>query len=128
MNIESPKPYKLEFEERAEYLYAYISGESDSLDISRRYWREIADECRRIKCGKVLIVEDLKEVVSTMDAFQISSEIPNMGFFGVRIAFVDRYIEHSSINEFGEIVATNRGLHGKVFNNLDQAEKWLLSD
>ena len=127
MNSADAKLYKLEFEERAEYLYAYVSGETDSLDISREYWREIAEECRRIKCGKVLIVEDIKEVVSTMDEFQIASEIPSMGFFGIRVAFVDLYIEHSAINEFGEIVATNRGLHGKVFNDLAEAEKWLLS-
>jgi len=59
--------------------------------------------------------------------YQIASEIPQMGFLGIRIAFVDQYIEQQSLNEFGEIVATNRGIHGKIFSDFDEAEKWLLS-
>lgn len=74
-------------------FYAYVSGDKDSLEISRQYWREIADECRRIKCGKLLIVEDIKEIVSMTEMYQIASEIPSLGFSGVRMAFVDQYIE-----------------------------------
>ena len=122
------KAYKLEFEYRPDYLYAYVSGEKDSLEISRSFWREIADECRRINNSKLLIVEDIKEAVSTMDMYQIASEIPLLGLNGIRIAFVDRYIEQQSINEFGEIVATNRGIYGKIFNDVEEAEKWLLAD
>lgn len=51
-----------------------------------------------------------------------------MGFAGVRVAFVDRYVEHLKGNEFGELVATSRGLYGKVFDTMEKAEKWLLSD
>ncbi len=127
MNSEESKPYKLEFDQKAEYLYARVSGDKDSLAISTQYWREIADECRRVKCSKLLIVEDIKETPSMMDVYQISSEIPNMGFYGVRIAFVDQYIEQQPSNEFGGIVASNRGIHVKVFNTVEKAEKWLLS-
>lgn len=62
------------------------------------------------------------------EMYQLASEIPQLGFFGVRIAFVDRYIEQQDLNEFGEFVAVNRGLHGKIFNDVKEAEKWLLSD
>lgn len=127
MNIEVPKPYNIEFEERADYLYAYVSADKDSLGISRQYWREIAEECRRTNYNKVLIVEDIKEIVSTTEMFQIASEIPNMGFSGTKIAFVDCYIEQRDLNEFGEIVATNRGIHEKIFNTVEEAEKWLLA-
>jgi hypothetical protein len=125
--FDTAKDYKLEFERRPGYLYAYVSGEHDSLDISRRFWREIADECKRVKADKLLIVEDIEEVVSTMEMYQIASEIPQLGFTGVRIAFVDRYIEQQPANEFGEIVATNRGVFGKIFNDVREAEAWLLS-
>ena len=119
-------PYKIEFEHQAEYLYVHVSGERDSLEISRRYWREIADECKKNKCGKLLIVEDIKEVVSLTEMYQIASEIPDLGLTGIRIAFVDRYIEQKTLNEFGEIVATNRGIYGKIFDNIAEAEQWLL--
>ena len=127
MIIENSKQYNLVFDQRAEYLHAYVSGDTDSLDISQQYWREIADECRRLKCSKLLIVEDINDVFSMMEMYQIASEIPNMGFLGVRIAFVDQYLEQQTVNEFGEIVATNRGVHGKVFNDIAEAEKWLLA-
>jgi len=46
MNVEDSKLYKLEFDERTDYLYAYVSGDKDNIEISTQYWREIADECR----------------------------------------------------------------------------------
>lgn len=127
MDYNNAEPYKLDFHHKEKYLQASVSGETDSLEISRKYWREIADECKKLKCGKLLIIEDIKAVVSMMEMYQIASEIPQMGFHGVRIAFVDQYIEQQSLNEFGEIVATNRGIHGKIFNDVAEAEQWLLS-
>lgn len=127
MNEEDSKFYKLEFDERTDYLYAYVSGDKDSVEICTQYWHEIADKCRRTKCRKVLIVEDIKESVSTTEMYQIASEIPDMDFSGIKIAFVDQYIEQHAVNEFGGLVATNRGLNVKLFNTAEEAEKWLLS-
>jgi hypothetical protein len=127
MNVEDSKLYNIEFDDRTDYLYAYVSGDKDSLDISRQYWREIADECRRTKKSKVLIVEDIKESVSTTETYQIASEISSMGFAGIKIAFIDQHIEQQELNEFGELVSTNRGLNVKLFNKVEEAEKWLLS-
>ncbi len=127
MNEEDSKLYKLEFDERTDYLYAHVLGDKDNVEISTQYWREIADECRRTKCRKVLIVEDLKESVSTTETYQIASEISSMGFAGIKIAFIDQHIEQQELNEFGELVSTNRGLNVKLFNTAEEAEKWLLS-
>ena len=127
MKTNEPKPYKLEFQRKDDYLYAHVTGEKDSLQISRQYWHEIADECKRLKSSKLLVVEDIMEAVSMMEMYQIASEIPQMGFYGVRMAFVDRQIGQKELNQFGEIVATNRGIYGKIFNDVAEAEKWLLS-
>jgi len=59
MNAQNLKPYKFRFEYKTDYLCAQVSGDKDSLEISRQYWREIADECKRTKCKKLLIVEDI---------------------------------------------------------------------
>ena len=127
MNVEVSKLYNLKFEERTDYLYAYVSGDKASLELSKQYWRKIAEECRRTKCNKVLIVEDIKENVSTTEMYEFASELPTMGFVGIKIAFVDQYIEQRELNELGELVATNRGGHGKIFNTVEEAEQWLLS-
>lgn len=107
-------------------MYVYVSGEHDSYKISRRYWREVADECNKTGYKKVLIDEDIKESVSVGEAFQLAAELPLMDFHGVCVAFCDRCAEHHELNEFGELVATNRGLFAKVFNDYAEAENWLL--
>ncbi len=125
---DSGKPYKLTFEYRLRYLYAFVTGEKDSYEISKQYWQEIADECKKSGIKKVLIEEDLAENVSMPEMYRFASEIPRLGFFGIRVAFVDRRQDQQRLNQFGETVATNRGLFSRVFNNFDDGEKWLLSD
>lgn len=125
MKTSNHKYFTIQFDAQPEYLSAYVSGEKDSLEISRQFWREIADECRRVECKKLLIVEDIEEAVSEADVYLIASEIPQL-FYGVRVAFVDVHLDHKSLNEFGEIVAVNRGVSGRIFNDVETAKRWLL--
>lgn len=125
---ESEKPYDIRFEHRPEYLYVYVSGEKDSIEISTRYWSEIAAECRKKDYKKVLVEEDISEaIVSVLELYQLASELPKYGFAGIYIAFVDRFIEQNELNEFVKLVAANRGLKGCIFNDVEEAKKWLLS-
>ena len=121
-----PKPYELTLEHRNGYLYAYVEGESDSYEISRAFWTEVADEVRRTDVERVLIDENIEQSVSMAEVFQLASELPKMGFGSARVAFVDRYLDQQEVNAFGELVAVNRGLSGKVFNNVAEAESWLI--
>jgi hypothetical protein len=125
---DSSKQYKLVFEYRPEYLYAFVTGEKDSYEISKQYWQEIAGECKNAGYKRVLIEEDIEQNVSMSDMYQFCAEIPNLGFFGIRVAFVDRKQDQQQLNQFGETVATNRGLLSRVFNNFEDGEKWLLSE
>lgn len=121
------KPYQITFEQRPQYLYVYVTGKHDSYEISRAYWLEVAEHCRNISCNKILIEEDIPEAVSLAEMYQLATELPQMGFLGVRVAFYDRYAGQHDLNEFGELVANNRGLYGKIFNDINEAETWLLS-
>lgn len=122
------KPYQITFEERSEYLYVYVTGDHDSYEISRAFWLEVAEVSRKTGCKKVLLEEDIPEAVSISDMYHLVSELPQMGFYGFRIAFIDRYAEQNDLNEFGELVAVNRGMMGKIFNDINAAEEWLLLD
>lgn len=122
------KPYDLSFEYRPQYLHVSVRGENDSYEISKQYWQEIAAECKKTDCKKVLIEEDIAENLTMSDTYRLASEIPQFGFFGIRIAFVDLRDEQKQLNQFGETVASNRGLLVRVFNNADDAEKWLSSE
>ncbi len=122
----SPRLYTITFEERSDYLYAYVEGEQDNYEISRAYWQEVADRAASVDAKRVMIHENILEPGTFAGVYRLASEIPAMGFGRARIAFVDPYIEQNEINSFGELVALNRGVKGKVFNDLQEAEDWLL--
>lgn len=127
MSPDFSKPYELTFEYRPEYLYVFVSGEKDNYEISKQYRTEIAEECKKTGVKKVLIEEDIAENVSMPDMYKFASEIPQLGFFGIRVAFVDRRPNRPQLNQFGETVATNRRLFSRVFDNFAEGEASLLS-
>lgn len=120
--------YELKFEDRPGYLYACIEGNEDSLEISRSYWQAVADEVNAREADAVLIEENIPVNGSFGEVFQLGSEIPRMGFGRCKVAFFDRFLDQLEINAFGELVATNRGLNGRVFNTAEDAVEWLLSE
>lgn len=124
-NPKTTKPYRLTFDVRPGYLYAYVEGDEDSYDISIAYWQETADEASRHRLRRVLIEENITQTGSMTEAFLFGAEITKMGF--AKVAFIDRQAEHQSVNSFGELVASNRGLNCKIFKDTAAAETWLLA-
>jgi hypothetical protein len=123
------KHYRITFENRPEYLYALVEGERDSYEISRQFWSEIAAECERVRPKRLLVEEDLKQQLpSIADTYQGAAERPDMGLVGIRIAFFDVHPDQHEQNQFGELVARNRGINMKVFVDRDEAVRWLLAD
>lgn len=125
--MSSAKPYKIEFENRSEYLYAFVTAERETQEMSVAIWEEILRECGRDKCGKILVEQDIPEIdVTYFEKYEcVNKLIPEL--MRIDVAFVDKYREQLELNKFTELVATNRGLTVKVFTNFDEAEKWLLS-
>jgi hypothetical protein len=126
-NSREKKPYKINFEQREGYLYVYGQATRDSFDTSLGFWMEIATYCKENNVSKVLVEEDFGTDNSMMDTYEIMIQGQKIGFIGVKVAFVDRHPNHMDTNLFAETVALNRGLIAKVFSNVQEAEKWLLS-
>lgn len=118
------KQYRIVFENRPGYLYAFVEGKKDSYEISIAYWREIAAEAERLGSTKIMVEEDIPEIVSYAEIYDISAKIPEM-FNGVSVAYVDRYADQVELNSFAELVAQNRGFRGKFFTDPAAAEEWL---
>src|SRR5215203_1308029 len=121
---QATKSYELTFEVRDGYAYAYIAGEHDNLEVCSAYWGEIGQKLTDHGITKVLIVEDIAEESPLADVYHLVCGLADMGFSGVKVAFVDRYSDHQALNDFGVLVATNRGLIGKAFSNESEGEKW----
>lgn len=120
--------YTLTFEPRAGYLYAHVEGEHDTLEISFAYWTAISAECRRRATRRLLVVEALTERSSPIDMYQIAVALVELGFANIRIAYVDVALEDMALLQFGETVARSRGIDGRVFNTVADAEEWLVND
>lgn len=119
--------YEITFQNRENYLYAFVEGEHDSYEISAAFWKEVLNESRRVNATKILVEEDLGEIISMSEMYNLGTDMASLGFTGICVAFVDRQTDHFESNLFGELVASNRGMLFRNFSNFDEAESWLLS-
>lgn len=123
---EQGKPYKIEFQQRPKYLYAFVSGRHDNVENARKCWLEILAACNEYKYDKVLVEENIEGNISMEEMYKLASEFPTMGFRDILVAFVDLHFAHQKLNRFGEVVATNRGGKVRVFDTVAEAKEWIL--
>ena len=128
ITAEVQKQYELHFEDRGRYFFAHIKGNRGTLEIATAYWTEIAQEAIRTGLKRLLVIEDIPEMISIAEVHQLVTGLADLPIKDVRIAFVDLYAEHSSLNEFGILVGENRGFTVRSFDTEELAEAWLLED
>ena len=75
----------------------------------------------------MLIDKDIPAELTFADAHQMASEVAVWEHHNVKLALCDRHATQKAI-QFGEMVATNRGLNTRSFSDFDEAEAWLLAD
>ena len=129
MNYTESRPgFSLHFEQRTEYLYTRIDGSGIDYDEQKECWKLIAEEFNRSSSFRLLVEQRSDQTLDISDAFQLSSEIAEMGFEDCKSAYVDSNEKNIEVNEFAEVVAINRGFNGRTFTNIEDAEAWLLSN
>ena len=114
------------YEHRNGYLFALISGAAGDVQETQANWLDIAATCKQGNYDKVLIVEEVEVELAFMDMFELAASLVRLGFQGIKIAFVDRKLDQYKNNKFGEDVAVNRGINGRVCGSIEEAEAWLL--
>lgn len=124
---ELKKEYSITFEERPRYLFAHIKGERGTFTIAHAYWSEIVQTTLETGLKKVLVIEDIPEAISIAEVHQLVSDFADLPIKDIRFAFIDKYPQHKSLNDFGILVGANRGLTVKSFEDENEAEAWLLT-
>jgi len=117
-------PFQIRFDARTDHLRAFVTGPRDSKEVSRGFWRQIAEECLRQGLHKVLVEEDFPNPISEVELYELITQAEDL-LRRLRIAFVDRRAEHAASNRFAETVARNRGLVVRIFDDIDAAARWL---
>ena len=124
---EQKKDYTLSLEDRGNYLFAEVKGEQETLEIATAYWTEIARYVMRSGKKKLLVVQDIPDVVSIAEVHELVTGLSNLPVKDVNVAFVDLHPGHASLNEFGILVSENRGFSVQAFESEGDAESWLLN-
>jgi hypothetical protein len=99
------KPYTIQFDYREKYLFALVSGEKDSLEISLMFWKDIFDECEAKNYNKTLITENFSNDISAIDMYILGEKLTEMAPKNISVAFVDDQIQQLEMNKFTETVA-----------------------
>jgi hypothetical protein len=119
--------YRLAVEDRGDYLRVRVSGKNTP-EVIRAYLRDVNVRCASMQRFGVLIEEHLEgPALSTMEIYQIASDVQGASRpVARRIAFVDLNPEHPRRNmKFAEDVAVNRGVNMRVFDLVEDADRWL---
>lgn len=121
--------YRLAVEPRRGYLHISVNGEN-SADNVRRILGDVIAACTQHGCSRVLFEEYLVgPSLGIVEAFEIVAEGSDTARPVVQqVAYVDTNPEHdSSLLQFIETVAVNRGIHVRLFTTVREAEAWLAS-
>jgi hypothetical protein len=124
--MNTDKPYRIEIEDRGDYLYVLVGGDKLTADIAAAYWREIAEVCFDLKKNKILIEKDFAQSVTPLEMVHMGNFLGQL-LANKKIAFLDRY-GNEDINELGKKIARNRNVIMQTFQNINDAEKWILSN
>ncbi len=116
---------KAHFERDGDWLLVRVSGAADSAWFSRLV-ETIADAVDQAPAGAVLL--DGRELAGAF------SDLDRLGF-GLALARRWKAIPFAIVGpvalvdprRFGEFVARNRGVNCRVFTDLDEAQRWLLT-
>jgi hypothetical protein len=112
---------------KPDYLHARITGDNTPQTFAA-YIADLYAACQRAGCPRVLVEENLRgPSMSLVEIFEVVTEKASGLLPFVRsVAFVDINPEHDlKIRAFGEDVAVNRGLHVRVFHDIQKAGEWL---
>lgn len=119
--------YTIVYENYPTYLYALVHGDEYGYEVLTGFLKEIADEVKARGFKQVLIEENISVGATKEDAYRVASELPELGFAGIRMAYVDRFIDQEEVNEFGRDVAVHNGIDVRLFSDQAMADRWLKS-
>ena len=113
---------------KEKYFILVKQAGEDSYEVSLELWKEVAKACKKYQCFNILGISDTTPL-KTMGAYDHHKIFDEAKItMKHRIAWVENNSKAIEMLLFAETVLKNRGrLNGKVFANVVEAKKWLMS-
>ena len=121
----STRPYKLFFEYRPHYLYAYVESAQNSYEIAKGYWVEILSMFHRRHHKRILIDKNVAQRLHAHDVLRLVSGLAHSDCGPARFAILDRHYDAKACH-LEELIATNRGVQLKISDDQFELEEWLI--
>ena len=111
-----------------DYVNIIFNGEKN-LDLAKKVFSRAVETCVTHNCYKILGIANTTKPISTIEMFDFNDFINELGFnYKYRMAWVELNPKVFEIIRFNETVLKNRGIPGKLFNDINEAKNWLLND
>ncbi len=123
----APKPYDLTLENRKQYLYASVHSDSTQPIDGREYLKDIAKNCAKTQCTRLVIENDLLQSFKVWDMFAVATHFPKIGVECTKVAVIDKFAPIVK-KKFSIVVGRECGIDVQVFTDLTGAERWLLDN
>lgn len=118
-------PYELTFEVREHYLYAHVVATTIDEKSALSYLRKVAARCNELEATRMVLYRDIPVMLPDGVLFMVTTEFLEM-IRGIKTAFVNPHISNEDAFDFAMTVGLNRGADYALFNNVADAEAWLL--
>ncbi len=123
-------PYDVSIEAQENFIKVEISGTrrpDSAVDDSVDLWGRVAAASRDHGVDRILAVFRVVGRLSPIDAYDIVARTDEFGWsHAFKMAVVDLNRETLEDNLFAETVAVNRAYQIMVFDNVEDAQEWLL--
>jgi len=120
---DATKFYDIEMDNRDGYLYVVVGGLRVTPEIALDYWHEIIAECEMTGSSKILLEHNFVEMISMEDMLKVIGPVTDL-LQGRELAFYDRQ-GHFDIPEAGKKIMRSHDVKMQIFNNVQEAERWL---
>ena len=127
MQSDDVPDFQVTYRKHGDTLHFQVSGDIDLQAIRIAYWQEIVAITKREGLRKLLVIDRKKhkpanpeELAQLARMMQIHSKIAD------RIALVEPMAEFVSAMEHAEIEGREFGFNVRIFNRVEDAERWLM--
>ena len=121
---------EFKFTFKKNYVEIIVNGEPSS-DLTDKLWSEAVEFCVANDCYRILGIANAAKPISIVNGYNHHEVFLKLGInHKYRIAWVEMNLDSTVIEnyQFIETVLINRGLPGKLFEDVEEAKNWLLKN